>query len=157
MLRENFICIRISRVKKGRVVRNEKEGKDNMRKIFIAIVAVLCTSGASWAANNTTACIVYQCNNGYFADNSFYDYKSGQTVYTKCTKCPGKTLADGGAAKVRTWKLYIRFIEGGGILTRSLPPGKPLERSACYISPYDNQTFQDNTGKWRYADGDCTY
>ena len=128
-----------------------------MRKIFIAMVTVLCASGASYAAD-TTACIVYQCNNGYFAENSFYDYKSGQTVYTKCTKCPGKTLADGGAARVRTWKLLVQVIgDNGGLLMRSLPPGKPLTQSACYISPRDNQTFQDNTGKWQYADGDCTY
>lgn len=159
MLRENFICIRISRVKKGRVVRNEKEGKDNMRKIFIAIVTVLCTSGASWALTGTTACIVYQCGDGYFADNGFYDYNSGQTVYTKCTKCPGKTLANGGAARVRTWELYVRYLDegGGGVLMRSLPPMKPLERSACYISSYDNQTFQDNTGKWQYYGGGCKY
>lgn len=134
---------------------NEKEGKDNMRKIFIAIVTVLCASGASWAAAGTTACIVYQCNDGYFADNSFYDYRSKTTVYTKCTKCPGKTLANGGAAKVRTWKLLVSPTGSG--LMKIVPPKKPLAQSACYISPYDNQTFKDDTGKWQYPSDNCTY
>lgn len=123
-----------------------------MRKIFTAIVAVLCVSGASYAAD-TTACIVYQCNDGYFAENGFYDYFSKKTVYTKCTKCPGKTLANGGAAKVRTW----RVLASSNGQMKITAPGEPLGQSACYISQYDNQTFQDNTGKWQYSGGDCKY
>lgn len=123
-----------------------------MRKIFIAIVTVLCASGASYAAE-TTACIVYQCNDGYFAENHFYDYKSGKTVYTNCTKCPGKTMANGDAARVRTWSLTV---SSSGLM-KSAPPKKPLEQSACYISPYDYQTFQDNTGQWQYYGGNCNY
>lgn len=133
---------------------NEKEGKDKMRKIFIAIATVLCASGASWAAN-TTACIVYQCHDGYFAEKGFYDYNSGKTVYTKCTKCPGKTLANGGAARVRTWRLIVSPTGSG--LIKIVPPGEPLAQSACYISQHDYQTFQDNTGKWQYSGGDCKY
>lgn len=134
-----------------------KGGKESMKKIIIAIFAILCVPCVTHAYEQVKICAILQCNDGFYAENVRNDNYNRVSYYTKCTKCPGKTLADGGAAKVRTWSVDIIGSPHTGLTLKPIAPNKPLFRSACYISQYDNQTFKDSTGNWQYSGGDCKY
>ena len=130
-----------------------------MKKIIIAIFAILCVPCVTHAYDAVKICAILQCNDGFYADadsvrNDDYNRVS---YYTKCTKCPGKTLANGGAARVRTWQVDLIGSPHTGLTLKPIAPNKPLFRSACYISQYDNQTFKDSTGNWQYSGGDRKY
>lgn len=130
--------------------------------VIMSIMVALCMPNFAYsAARPVEKCVVYQCDDGYFADGSFtgylsYSLSSGDkaTFYSSCTQCPAPTRANGDAAVIRTWKL---FVTSGGV-KKSAPPKEPLPKSACYISPHDNQTFKDSTGcKYEINDGNCMY
>ncbi len=127
-----------------------------MKKFIVCGFAILLAAGGA-NASTVTRCVVRQCADGYFATEGFMDYMSGETMYTKCTKCPGKMLANGGTAKVRTWELYLSGSPHTELTITSVEPNEPLLEEACYISQYDNQTFKDSTGNWQYSGGDCKY
>ncbi|HBS76270.1 MAG TPA: hypothetical protein DEA31_00190 [Alphaproteobacteria bacterium] len=127
-----------------------------MKKFIVCGFAILLAAGGA-NASTVTRCVVRQCADGYFATEGFMDYKSGETMYTKCTKCPGKMLASGGTAKVRTWQADVIGSPHTGLTLKPVAPNEPLLEGACYISPYDYQTFKDSTGNWQYSGGDCKY
>lgn len=130
-----------------------------MKKIIIAIFAILCVPCVTHAYDAVKICAILQCNDGFYADEDSVrnDNYNRVSYYTKCAKCPSKTLANGGAAKVRTWSVDVIGSPHTGLTLKPIAPNKPLLRSACYISQYDNQTFKDSTGNWQYSGGDCKY
>lgn len=116
------------------------------KTIILGLAMVMCTTAAM--AQRSKECVVYQCNNGYYAGGYTYDYISDQAMYTTCTKCPSVTLASGGTATVRTWT----YSSSGYV-----EPKAPLLQSACYIAASDSQKFKDSTGHtYKYA-GNCAY
>lgn len=130
--------------------------------IIMSIMVALCIPNAAHSAvRPVEKCVVYQCDDGYFADGAFVGYLTSYlgtgktaTFYSSCTQCPAPTRANGDAAVIRTWNLYVSY----GGTKKSVPPQKPLLKSACYISPHDNQTFKDSTGcKYEINDGNCMY